>query len=94
MKPKNSAAPARPSFARAFLPFWITACLSGLVFCANYHHRHAPLTFLGLQVPADGLQSEEGFTLMINGKPHNPTKPVTLGSRTYPSQPHIPNRIS
>ena len=54
MEPENSSLPIRPGFVRAFLPFLITASLSVVIFCLQYHVRHAPLTVLDMKVTVGG----------------------------------------
>jgi len=72
--------PRRPSFARAFVPFWVTLVLGAIILAADYDRRNAPLTKLFLRVTVDGSESEEGFGVELNGKRINLENPVHLGS--------------
>ncbi len=82
MDSQDPNALAKPSFFRAFLPFWVTASLSLAIFCTEYHRRNAPLTVLSMQVTVDGAEPEEGYSLTLNGRSADPSRPVGLGPKT------------
>ncbi len=70
----------RPTFVRAFLPFWITLVWGALALMGDYHVRQAPLTRLPVQVTVEGQRPDEGFTVEVNGQRQDPDGPVPLGS--------------
>lgn len=78
---QNQAA-IHATFFRAFLPFWITTSISVVIFCTEYHRRHAPLTVLQMHVSVGGQEPEEGFTVKADGEAINLGNPVTLGRKT------------
>jgi len=81
METQESIQPTRLTFFRAFAPFWITAVLCSTIACFDYHRRHAPLTILQANVTVDGAEPEEGFELLVGGKPARLGNPITLCSK-------------
>jgi hypothetical protein len=81
METQESSQPTRVRFFRAFAPFWITALLCSIIAAIDYHHRHAPLTILQAHITVDGDEPEEGFELLVGGKPARLGNPITLGSK-------------
>ncbi len=69
----------RPTFVRAFLPFWVTLVWGALALMGDYHVRHAPLTRLPVQVTVEGQHPDEGFTVEVNGRRQDLSGPVPLG---------------
>ncbi len=82
MAATNLTGPRRPTFVRAFLPFWTAVSLGALILSADYHRRHAPLTVLQVKVTIDGEAPEEGFAITANGQAHRLVEPISLGSKT------------
>ncbi len=69
----------KPSFWRAFLPFWITLLWGSMLLSRDYHIRHAALTRLAVQVTVEGKQPEEEISVEVNGKRQDLYLPVPIG---------------
>ena len=68
MDPKDPSAPSRPTFVRAFRPFWITASIGAVLLASDYHARHAPSTYLTLDVTVDSEPPEDSSAVTVNGE--------------------------
>ena len=55
--------------------------LCSTIACIDYHRRHAPLTILQANVTVDQVAPEEGFELLVDGRPARLGNPITLGSK-------------
>jgi tetratricopeptide (TPR) repeat protein len=69
----------KPSFLRAFLPFWITLVLGSAVLLRDYHVRQAALARIVVRVTVQGMPPDEGFDTEVNGRPHDLAGPPSLG---------------
>lgn len=79
MATQTPSAARKPSFWRAFLPFWITLLWGSVVLSRDYHIRHAALTRLSVQVTVEGMQPEENVSVEVNGERQDLNSPVPIG---------------
>ena len=81
MKPPTVPASRKPSFGRAFLPFWIALAWAVVVVSWDYHVRHAALTRLAVQVTIEGVEPDEAVTVTVGGETQRLGAPVPMGYR-------------
>lgn len=68
MEPKDPSAPTRPTFVRAFRPFWITVVLGAVALAVDYHVRHARSTHYFLSVTIESEAPDDPFAVKVNGE--------------------------
>ena len=79
MATQPQSAGRKPSFWRAFLPFWITLAWGTMLLSRDYHIRQAALTRLAVRVTVEGKQPEEEVSVEVNGKRQDLYSPVPIG---------------
>ncbi len=80
MAPQPSPPGRKPSFRRAFLPFWVALVFGILIMARDYHARHSILTRLAVKVTVDGKEPEQGFSVTVNGARQSLNSPLPMGS--------------
>lgn len=81
MSTPSSSDERKPSFRRAFMPFWIALVCSAIFLLFTYHVRHRVLTRLAMHVTVEGAEMEEPLLVQIDGQTHRLDSAVPMGSQ-------------
>jgi len=81
MSTPSSSDERKPSFRRAFMPFWIALVFSAIALLFIYHARHRVLTRLAMHVTVEGAEMEEPFLVQIDGQTQRLDSAVPMGSQ-------------
>lgn len=70
----------KPSFGRAFLPFWIGLVWSVISIASTFHLRERALTRIAMQVTIEGKEPDRDVRVTVNEQPQGLRSAVPMGA--------------